>query len=209
MPENEKMETSMDSCTVCGCKGLVDITGCRFSLYPMCDDFIEIILDAVGKTDTSKVWHATDHTSTVYRGRQAHVVNCARAAFVNAYRNDVHMAGEFTFSRGCPGDVDADRFMDTDDIVQNEVSAIGEFKAYAKISFYAFGVSEYMGHICHVVELAQAKGLNPKSAHYVTMIEGSANGLFDYFDEVLAYSKRHLPHYVLEVTLSVNSPSMR
>ena len=211
-------EMVTNSCTAgcgaacCGSAGSADITGCRFSLYPMCDDFAGIILKSVGKIDTSKVWAGTDHLSTVYRGRQLHVVDCARAAFLYASKENVHMVGEFTFSRGCPGDVDADCFLETDDVPCNSAlvsvaAAKGDFYAYAKISFYAFGVTDYMEHIRFIVELAKERGLKPKSAHYVTLLEGSAAALFAYINEALGYAYAHLPHYVLEATLSINSPS--
>ena len=194
--------------TCCCAAGAADITGCRMSLYPMCDDFVNIILTAAAKVDTAKVWAATDVMSTVYRGRPTQVLDCARAIFVNAYRESVHMAGEFTFSRGCPGDVDADRYLDTDDIPANSASlSLGDFQATAKISFYAFGLPEYMAHIRQVVALAQKHGLSPKSSHYVTFLKGTANSLFAYFDEVLAYALAHLPHYVLQASISVNSPT--
>ena len=47
------------------------IAGCRFTLYPMTDRFIDIILGALEKTDTSAVWSETDALSTVYRGDAA------------------------------------------------------------------------------------------------------------------------------------------
>ena len=58
----------------CGCGGSgTGITGCRFSLSPMTDDFVDIILGAVGKTRTDKVWQETGKLSTIYRGKQIHV----------------------------------------------------------------------------------------------------------------------------------------
>lgn len=202
-------KTQSSSChSCCGSAGSVDITGCRMGLYPMSDTFVDIILSAVQKIDTSKVWASTDHLSTVYRGRQTHVVDCAKAAFVYAQKKDVHMVGEFTFSKGCPGDVDADRYLASDDLTCNNTAlADGEFYTYAKISLYCFGIPNYMEHIAYIVNLAKQKGLKPQSAHYVTMLEGSANALFSYFEEALAYAHQHIPHYVLEATLSVNSPT--
>lgn len=44
-----------------------------------------------------------------------HVFDVVKGLFVNAYREDVHMALEATFSKGCPGDTDADSFMEVDD----------------------------------------------------------------------------------------------
>jgi uncharacterized protein YqgV (UPF0045/DUF77 family) len=185
-----------------------DITGCRFSLYPMSNDYVDIILGSVGKVDTSKVWSSTDHMGTVYRGRQSHVLDCARAVFVHAWREDVHITGEFTFSKGCPADTDADRFLANDDVMCNS-TAKGDFSAAACIAFYAFGVGNYIDHIRYVIELAEKRGLKPKTAHYGTMLEGSAAALFAYFDELLGYAYKHIPHYTLEAALSVNSPTQQ
>ena len=78
------------------------ISGCRFTLYPMCDNFIDIILGSLKKTDTSAVWSETDALSTVYRGKLAYVADAVQALFLNAYRPGVHMALEGQFSKGCP-----------------------------------------------------------------------------------------------------------
>jgi hypothetical protein len=64
-----------------------------------------------------------------------------------------------------------------------------------------------MEHIYQIVELAKKQGLATAPAHYVTMLKGSADGMFAYFDEILTYADEHLSHYVLQATLSVNSPT--
>jgi len=56
-------------CSSCPC-GKGDITGCRFSLYPMTDSFISAILGAISKVRTDKVWKETDALSTVCQGEQ-------------------------------------------------------------------------------------------------------------------------------------------
>lgn len=48
----------------------MEITGARFNLSPMSDDFVSIILGAIKQVDLSKVWAETDHISTVYRGKR-------------------------------------------------------------------------------------------------------------------------------------------
>ena len=60
------------------------IAGCRFTLYPMSDKYIEIILGALEKTDTSAVWSETDALSTVYRGKLPYVADAVQALFLNA-----------------------------------------------------------------------------------------------------------------------------
>ena len=122
----------MDEIKNCGCPwsttgASLPITGCRFSLAPMSDNYIEIILDSIKRTNTSKVWSATDKTSTVYRGKRIHVIDAVKATFMNAYKENIHMTSELTFSKGCPGDSDADSFLSEDDILLNEqnLSEIG------------------------------------------------------------------------------------
>ena len=67
MPKIAYVDYSNTSCGISGSK--LGISGARFSLSPMSDDFIEIILGALDKTDTSNLWTQTDNTSTVYRAK--------------------------------------------------------------------------------------------------------------------------------------------
>lgn len=196
-------------CPWCGRGASKEITGCRFSLSPMSDDYEGIILNAVKQVNTAKVWSSTDHLSTIYRGKRIHVVDTARACFTYAYQEGVHMVMEATFSKGCPGDTDADCYLAEDDIKANAVNLTRHFTADCKIAFYPLGISDYMRHIAYVVNLAISRGLYVESAHYVSILEGDVKVLFDFFDEILSYAEQNISHYVLEATLSVNSPSKK
>ena len=88
------------SCPWNTCGATTPITGCRFTLAPMSDQYIDIILGAVAQTDTSKIWSETDKTSTIYRGNMVHVIDSLKACFINAYRAGIHMTSELTFSHG-------------------------------------------------------------------------------------------------------------
>ena len=81
----------------------LDISGCRFSLYPMTDNFVSVIWALLEKTDTSAVWSQSDALSTVYRGKLPYVADAVRALFINAWQPEVHMALEGQFSKGMPG----------------------------------------------------------------------------------------------------------
>ena len=70
------------------------ISGCRFTLYPMCDNFIDIILGGLERVDTSAVWSETDALSTVYRGKLDYVMDAVSALFASAWTEGVHMAIE-------------------------------------------------------------------------------------------------------------------
>lgn len=192
----------------CGCEGARDITGCRFSLSPMTDSYVDIILGAIKKVDTSKVWKMTDKLSTLYRGRRIHVLDGLKACFVQSYREGVHMTMGATISKGCPGDVDADAFLAEDDVRMNEpVLADAHFPVTCKISLYPMGVSNYMEYIASVVNRAIDMGVYAGSSHYVTILEGDVQDIFRYFEEATEYCGRELSHYIFEATLSVNSPT--
>jgi len=182
-----------------------EVTGCRFSLSAMCDDYINVILDAAQATVTEHVWSRTDALSTIYRGCRPYVVDAVRRFFTHANDGKTHITMEASFSNGSLGDIDAAH---TPAPENAPLSPQGTgFPALCKIAFYPLGVSDYMRHIAHVVNLAIESGLYRCSSHYATELQGNVHDLFDYFNGVLAYGERELSHYVLQVTLSVNSPS--
>lgn len=213
MPEKEYVTYGQSSGCGCGCGCATTgasrkITGCRFTLSVMSDRFIDVILGSLAKTNTDKVWKMTDKLSTVYRGRQNNVEDAVKACFMNAFTEGVHMTSEMTFSRGCPGDVDADSMMDVDDTPVNAPALADiHFPVNCKIALYPMGVEDYMHHIATVVNHAIDLGIYEKSSHYCTILSGDVHDLFDYFHYVNSYCSEHLSHYIFEVTLSVNSPT--
>lgn len=186
----------------------LDISGCRFSLYPMDGNYAELILAALAQTDTSKVWAKSDALSTVYRGKLAHVVDALRGLFVHAYQAGIHMAMEGQISKGCPGDVDGDSYLAVEDALQN-LPRVAErhFSVQAKIALYPLGEAGYIDQIAQVFRLAEAAGLNPRTIHYATRIEGDVQAIFDYLAEACFYCQAAARHYVLSFTLAVNSPT--
>lgn len=165
----------------CGCGTDLPITGCRFTLAPMCDDYVDVILGAVNRVDTSKVWKKTDKLSTVYRGKACHVEDAVKACFVHAYREGTHMTMEATFSKGCPGDIDGDSFLAKDDVLCNgpDIKNI-HFSVDCKIALYPMGVYDYMSHIAHIVNHAIDLGIYEGSSHYCTVLSADVQDLFSY-----------------------------
>lgn len=184
------------------------ITGCRFSLSAMTDRFVDVILGAVDQVDTGKVWKMTDKLSTVYRGRQIHVEDAVKACFIHAYHEGLHMTMEATYSKGCPGDTDADSFISEDDLPLNEEKIKDiHFPVACKISLYPMGVPNYMEHIARVVNHAIDLGIYDHSTHYCTVLSCDVQDLFSYIHYVNESCGQTLSHYVFEVTVSVNSPT--
>ena len=186
----------------------LDISGCRFSLYPMTDNFVSVILGSLEKTDTSAVWSQSDALSTVYRGKLPYVADAVRALFINAWQPEVHMALEGQFSKGCPGDTDGDSVLDREGEAPNRAKIQDRhFPVLCKLALYPMGTGDYIDEIAKVWRMAEAEGLNPKTIHYATRIEGDVQKVFDYLEEVCRLMEQSVPHYILHFTLSVNSPT--
>ena len=209
MSEKEKKPYVTYGSCACGCSGATkEITGCRFSLSPMTDRFVDVILGAIEKVHTDKVWSTTDKLSTIYRGKREHVLDAVKACMVHAYHEGVHMTMEATVSKGCPGDTDAESFLAEDDVLLNEPETRDiHFPVACKIALYPMGVPDYMKYIADVENMAIDCGVYEKSSHYATILEGDVQDLFAYFDKATAYCGENLSHYILEITLSVNSPT--
>lgn len=186
----------------------LDISGCRFSLYPMTDDFVLVILGALEKTDTSAVWSQSDALSTVCRGKLSYVADAVRGLFVHAWQPDVHMALEGQFSKGCPGDTDGDSLLGREDPLPNMPNIQDRhFPVLCKLALYPMGTADYIDEIAKVWRMAEAAGLNPTTIHYATRISGDVHAVFDYLESVCRLMEQSVPHYILHFTLSVNSPT--
>lgn len=78
--------------------------GCRLAIYPMTDDFVEVILGAIRTVDTSGMTVRTDALGTLFIGEEAKVLDAVRAAFETAARRAGHVVMTLHLSRGCPGE---------------------------------------------------------------------------------------------------------
>ena len=132
-----------------------DITGCRFMVSVMSDNFVPLILGAIKKVDTRYIWSKTDTLSTVYRGKRIHVMDCLKACFSNLNDGVTHIGMEATVSKGAPDDTDKDCILAESDILLNNNS--DKFDVTGKISFYPLGIANYTEHIAHILKLPAAK----------------------------------------------------
>ena len=69
------------------------------------------------------------------------------------------------------------------------------------------GEEDYMEHIAKVVMIAKERGIFARSSHYVSILEGDVHKVFDTLEEIFQYGEENLSHYILQVTISVNSPT--
>lgn len=191
--------------------GTSQIAGCRFSVYPMTDDFVNVILGALEEVDTSKVWMETDDVSTCVRGRISHIFDVTNAIFVHAAKTGKHVTFNGTFSIGCPGDSAGDVYLIEDDVRMNsEQTKPVKQPTACQFALYPMGDGDYMDVIYHQVQEIAKLGMDVSSVHYATRLDGEANDIFKGLEQVFTKTKESgCSHTVMTVTLSANSPSQK
>ena len=188
--------------------GTSDIAGVSFSVYPMSDQFVDIILAALKEVDTSKVWLKTDDVTTTVRGKIGHVFDVSKAIFLHAATTGKHVGYQATYSLGCPGDSAGDVFLAEDEILMNveHTKSIKQHIA-AKFSLYPLGGGNYMDIIYEQIE-AMKEHVEVSPSHYSTRLQGEAIAIFDGLEKVFqATVEGGSNHTVMTVSISANSPS--
>ncbi|WP_100009991.1 YkoF family thiamine/hydroxymethylpyrimidine-binding protein [Lentibacillus sediminis] len=188
--------------------GTSRIAGCQFTLFPMSDKFADIILGALDEVDTSKVWKDTDDVSTCVRGKMVHVFDVTQALFLHAAKTGEHVAMSGTFSIGCPGDTEADSYMDeTDTPLNEEKSSQISREAGCKFSLYPMGRTDYMDAIYEQIDLSKHRNIKVSSAHYATRLDGDVKDIFQALHQSFDRVQEKVSHVTMTFTISANSPS--
>lgn len=78
--------------------------GARLAIYPMTDQFVNVILSAVQAMDTAGMTVQTDSLGTLLVGEEDKVFDAVRAAFGRAAASGGHVVMTLHLSRGCPGE---------------------------------------------------------------------------------------------------------
>ncbi|HLQ98217.1 MAG TPA: YkoF family thiamine/hydroxymethylpyrimidine-binding protein [Candidatus Dormibacteraeota bacterium] len=188
--------------------GTNKIAGVSFSVYPMSDQFVDIILGALKEVDTSKVWMKTDDVTTTIRGKVEHIFDVSKAIFLHAATTGEHVGYQATYSLGCPGDSAGDVYMAEDDILMNakQTNAMKQPIA-AKFSLYPLGGGQYMDMIYEQIE-AMKEHVEVSPSHYSTRLDGETVAVFDGLEKVFrATVEGGSTHTVMTVSISANSPS--
>jgi hypothetical protein len=84
--------------------------GAQVSLYPMCDDFVDLIIGSLSALDPyrSQLRIETDDISTLIVGPPEILFQAMRDLFVQIASSGKHVVMHATISRGCPGEPDAE-----------------------------------------------------------------------------------------------------
>ncbi|MGX4668011.1 YkoF family thiamine/hydroxymethylpyrimidine-binding protein [Cerasibacillus sp. JNUCC 74] len=187
------------------------IAGCDFAIYPMTDQFVDVITSALQEIDSSKVWMKTTDVGTCVRGRISHVFDVTKALFLHTASTNHHVVFSGTYSLGCPGDSDGDVFLAEDDHRLNrQRSNEIQQEVAGKFSLYPLGGGNYMDMIYQQINVMKQKAIDVSSIHYATRIDGEGKDVFEGLEQVFTnMEKCGSSHTVMTVTISANSPSKK
>ncbi|MBR7794747.1 Ykof family thiamine-binding protein [Virgibacillus sp. AGTR] len=186
------------------------IAGCSFAIYPMTDQFVDVITTSLKNVDTSKVWIKTTDVETCVRGKITHVFDVTKALFLHAASTGHHVVFSATYSIGCPGDSDGDVYLSTDDHRLNLNTNNLQQEVAGKFSLYPLGGGNYMNIIYNQIEEMKLHGVKVSSIHYATRLDGDGKLIFDGLERVFTnLESSYSSHLVMTTTISANSPSKK
>lgn len=193
--------------------------GMRFSIHPHTDDFVEVILAAIGEAQAAGLTEGlvidTDDVST-YVGAtdgpaEQRLVSYLAAVVTAAARGGHHVVAHVLLSRGCPGEVSCDLSVTgLPEAAPVEVAATG-VPAVAQWSLYPLldggDSAAHMPVIEEAIARAQQRGTATGAAHYATRLTGDLAEVLATATDAWAAVGAQIPHVVSHLTVSVNSPT--
>jgi hypothetical protein len=198
-------------------------SGAQISLYPMTDDFVDVILGAIGALEPYRPSFRieTDDISTLIVGPPEQLFPAMRDLFLAASRRGVHCVLASTVSRGCPGEPDdpictplagtshdrplAERIAAAVRHVETAPQT-GQIVA-AQFSLYPLGSGHHMDEIYGCIDFLKASGVFDRSKNFCTKLRGDAGPVFATLSEAFLRFGAPEGHVALDLKVSANSPS--
>ena len=191
-------------------------SGAQISLYPMSDDFIGIILGAIGAMDPwrDRLRIETDDLSTLMVGPPEILFPAMRDLFVAAASTGVHCTLHATVSRGCPGEPDDPICTPLGGLpngapITERIAAarVTGQPIAAQFSLYPLGLGHHMDEIYGCIDFLKSSGTFERSKNFCTKLRGDAGPVFETLSQAFTGFGAQAGHVALDVTLSANSPT--
>jgi hypothetical protein len=199
------------------------MAGAQISLYPMSDDFVDIILGSVKALDPYRdsMRIETDDISTLLIGPPEKLFPAMRDLFVAAAGSGKHVVLRATVSRGCPGEPDDPICTPSIEIggqgplperIEAARQRVGEAKktgatAAVQFSLYPLGVGHHMDEIWGCIDFLKQSGTFDRAKNFCTRLKGDAGPVFATLSEALLSFGAPEGHVAMDVTVSANSPT--
>ena len=198
-------------------------SGAQISLYPMTDDFVGVIMNALKALDPyrDRLRIETDDISTLLVGPPEVLFPAMRGLMSEAARTGVHCVLSATISRGCPGEPE-DAWCPSvfDDgantpLDERQAAALAVLKdvpgtgveAAAQFSLYVLGQDAHMDEIQGCIDFLKGSGTFDRAKNYATRIKGDTGAVFASLEQALCRFGPPQGHVTIDLTVSANSPS--
>lgn len=198
--------------------------GAQVSLYPMTDNFVDVILSSISALDPwrDQLRIETDDISTLIVGSPEILFPALSALYVAAAKSGKHIVLRATISRGCPGEPDdpicqSDAFAgELAPLEQRKIDALARIAgatnagqiAHAQFSLYVMGVGDHMSEIMGCIDFLKSSGTFDRSKNFCTRLVGDAGPVFETLSEAFCRFGPPLGHVTIDLTVSANSPSL-
>lgn len=198
-------------------------SGAQVSLYPMSDDFVDIILGAIKALDPYRPNFRieTDDVSTLLVGPPEQLFPAIRDLFVSASSAGRHCVLAATVSRGCPGETDdpictpsadfgnqpplAERIEAAHSAVK--LAPVTGLTIAAQFSLYPLGSSHHMDEIYGCIDFVKSSGVFERSKNFCTKLRGDAGPVFATMSEAFLRFGAPEGHVALDLKASAHSPT--
>jgi uncharacterized protein YqgV (UPF0045/DUF77 family) len=175
----------------------------------MSDTFVDVILSALDKVDTSTVSLKTDDVSTFIQGNAVALFDVTQAIFLHAAKTGYHIAMTGTFSIGCPGKEDH-HGTDMGHIPLNRQNTQHMTQqAGCKVAIYPMGCENYLDVIQDQIDLLKQQNVKVSPDHYATRLDGDVQDVFDAMQELFINVRKSVSRLSMAFTISANSPSTK
>lgn len=188
--------------------------GCQFSLYPMTDRFVQVILGAVeGLHQQKDLRVETDDLSTLVIGAPQPLFAALEQCFLKAAASGEHIVLTATFSRGCPGEPDDPICQPTKPIgaIESAIDPsqvkLSGVKASAQFAVYPLGSTEYMEVIYREIRAIKDAGISSRAKHFCTRLDGDVSQIFMVLGAAFDRAATATGHVVITATISTASPT--
>ncbi len=197
-------------------------SGAQVSLYPMTDDFVGVIVDAIGALEPYRPDFRieTDDISTLLVGPPDRLFPAMRDLFTSAAGRGVHCVLAASVSRGCPGEPDdpictpmagigsGEPLVARIELALAAVAAtptVGQ-RVTAQFSLYPLG-DNHMDEIYGCIDFLKRSGVFDRSKHFCTKLRGDAGAVFATLSEAFLRFGAPDGHVTLDLKVSANSPT--
>ena len=183
--------------------------GARFSLYPMTDRYVPVIINSIEGIRERGLEVETDDVSTFIGGDRNAIWSTLEDVFAKAARTGEHVVMTLLVSHGCPGETYCEPDPMTGTARAPVAHAGRDVNVSAQWSLYPLGQPGYMDVIYDEIDRTKRDGVYSGGALFVSKLEGDLYTVLDRVRAAFDDACGRVSHVAAHITLSANSPTRK